>query len=191
MKKIVSFVVLALWVALWHIHAQDQQDQKKLLREQRREERRAQEERQDSLLFSQAFQAINNKAFTLEANQVVFKYGQTAFVSSNTNFVSVNDDQAVVQIAFNIPAAGPNGLGGITVQGSVSGYQVTTDKSGNVYVAMNVIGAAISAAVNITLYSGSNQASVTVNPNFNSNQLTLNGQLVPSSQSTVFQGSTF
>lgn len=191
MKKIVSFVVLALWVALGHIHAQDQQDQKKLLREQRREERRAQEERQDSLQFSQAFQAINNKAFTLEANQVVFKYGQTAFVSSNTNFVSVNDDQAVVQIAFNIPAAGPNGLGGITVQGSVSGYQVTTDKSGNVYVSMNVIGAAISAAVNITLYSGSNQASVTVNPNFNSNQLTLNGQLVPSSQSTVFQGSTF
>lgn len=191
MKKIVSFVVLALWVALGYIHAQDQQDQKKLLREQRREERRAQEERQDSLQFSQAFQAINNKAFTLEANQVVFKYGQTAFVSSNTNFVSVNDDQAVVQIAFNIPAAGPNGLGGITVQGSVSGYQVTTDKSGNVYVAMNVIGAAISATVNITLYSGSNQASVTVNPNFNSNQLTLNGQLVPSSQSTVFQGSTF
>lgn len=191
MKKIVSFVVLALWVALGHIHAQDQQDQKRLLRELRREERRAQEERQDSLQFSQAFQAINNKAFTLEANQVVFKYGQTAFVSSNTNFVSVNDDQAVVQIAFNIPAAGPNGLGGITVQGSVSGYQVTTDKSGNVYVAMNVIGAAISAAVNITLYSGSNQASVTVNPNFNSNQLTLNGQLVPSSQSTVFQGSTF
>lgn len=191
MKKIVSFVVLALWVALGHIHAQDQQDQKKLLREQRREERRAQEERQDSLQFSQAFQAINNKAFTLEANQVVFKYGQTAFVSSNTNFVSVNGDQAVVQIAFNIPAAGPNGLGGITVQGSVSGFQVTTDKSGNVYVAMNVIGAAISATVNITLYSGSNQASVTVNPNFNSNQLTLNGQLVPSSQSTVFQGSTF
>lgn len=191
MKKIVSFVVLALWVALGHIHAQDQQDQKKLLREQRREERKAQEERQDSLQFSQAFQAINNKAFTLEANQVVFKYGQTAFVSSNTNFVSVNGDQAVVQIAFNIPAAGPNGLGGITVQGSVSGFQVTTDKSGNVYVAMNVIGAAISAAVNITLYSGSNQASVTVNPNFNSNQLTLNGQLVPSSQSTVFQGSTF
>ena len=191
MKKIVSFVVLALWVALGHIHAQDQQDQKKLLREQRREERRAQEERQDSLQFSQAFQAINNKAFTLEANQVVFKYGQTAFVSSNTNFVSVNDDQAVVQIAFNIPAAGPNGLGGITVQGSVSGYQVTTDKSGAVHVVMNVIGAAISAAVNITLDSGSNQASVTVNPNFNSNQLTLNGQLVPSSQSTVFQGSTF
>ena len=191
MKKILSFVVLDLWEAHAHIHAQDQQDQKRLLREQRREERRAQEERQDSLQFSQAFQAINNKAFTLEANQVVFKYGQTAFVSSNTNFVSVNDDQAVVQIAFNIPAAGPNGLGGITVQGSVSGYQVTTDKSGNVYVAMNVIGAAISAAVNITLYSGSNQASVTVNPNFNSNQLTLNGQLVPSSQSTVFQGSTF
>lgn len=188
MRRIVSFVVLALWVALGQIHAQNQ---KKLLREQRREERKAQEERQDSLQFSQAFQAVNNRAFTLEANQVVFKYGQTDFVSSNTNFVSVHGDQAVVQIAFNVPAAGPNGLGGITVQGSVSGYRVTTDKTGNVYVAMNVMGTAISATVNITLYNGGNQASVTVNPNFNSNQLTLNGQLIPSSQSTVFQGSTF
>lgn len=105
--------------------------------------------------------------------------------------MSVHGDQAVVQIAFNVPAAGPNGLGGITVQGSVSGYRVTTDKTGNVYVAMNVMGTAISATVNITLYNGGNQASVTVNPNFNSNQLTLNGQLIPSSQSTVFQGSTF
>lgn len=188
MRRIVSFVVLALWVALGQIHAQNQ---KKLLREQRCEERKAQEERQDSLQFSQAFQAVNNRAFTLEANQVVFKYGQTAFVSSNTNFVSVHGEQAVVQIAFNVPAAGPNGLGGITVQGSVSGYRVTTDKTGNVYVAMNVMGTAISATVNITLYNGGNQASVTVNPNFNSNQLTLNGQLIPSSQSTVFQGSTF
>ena len=188
MKKIVSFAVLALWVSFGYAQTQNQ---KKLLREQRREERRAQEERQDSLQFCQAFQAINDRAFTLEANQVVFKYGQTAFVSSNTNFVSVNGDQAVVQIAFNVPSAGPNGLGGITVQGSVSGYQVTTDNTGNVYVAMNVMGAAISATINITLYSGGNQASVTVNPNFNSNQLTLNGQLVPSSQSTVFQGATF
>lgn len=46
MRRIVSFVVLALWVAFGQIHAQNQ---KKLLREQRREERKAQEERQDSL----------------------------------------------------------------------------------------------------------------------------------------------
>ena len=98
---------------------------------------------------------------------------------------------AVVQIAFNGASSGLNGLGGITVKGSVSGYRVKTDKAGNVYVSMNVVGTAVSATVSITLYNGSNQASVTVNPNFNSNRLTLNGKIVPFSQSTVFQGTAY
>ena len=60
----------------------------------------------DSLLFEEAKQAMNEKQFTLEADQVVFKYGQMAYVNSNTNFVSVNGDDAVVQVAFNIPVSG-------------------------------------------------------------------------------------
>lgn len=51
-----------------------------------------------------------------------------AYVNSNTNFVSVKGDKAVVQVAFNIPVGGPNGIGGVTVDGSVSDYEVKTDK---------------------------------------------------------------
>ena len=81
-------------------------------KEPTKEEKKALQERLDSLQYEEALKAVNAKEFTLEADQVVFKYGQTAYVSSNTNFVSVMGEDAVVQVAFNIPFSGPNGLGG-------------------------------------------------------------------------------
>ena len=41
----------------------------------------------DSIMFLMAEKAVIDKGFTLEADKVEFKYGQTAFVNSNTNFV--------------------------------------------------------------------------------------------------------
>ena len=151
-------------------------------------ERKAIQEKLDSLMYVEAEKAISDKDFTLEADKVEFKYGQTAFVNSNTNFVSVTGDKSVVQVAFNVPVSGPNGIGGITLDGNISNYEVKKDKKGNINVSINVMGTGISALVNISLYSGSNKASVTITPNFNSNRLTLTGVIVPSSSSRVFKG---
>ena len=178
MRKLVSVMMIVLSVMAGHIQAQ----------ELTRAEKKALQERLDSLLFVEAEQAINDKEFTLEADQVVFKYGQTAYVSSNTNFVSVKGENAVVQVAFNIPASGFNGLGGITVDGTVSGYEIRKDKKGNISVSMNVMGIGISARVDIHMTRGSNDASVTISPNFNPNRLTLNGVVLPAERSNVFKG---
>lgn len=61
-----------------------------------------------------------------------FKYGTSAFVSSNTNFVGLDGDKAVVQVAFNVPFSGPNGLGGITVDGNASNYKVNAARKSKV-----------------------------------------------------------
>ena len=136
-------------------------------------------------------QAIEAKEFVLEADQVSFKSGSTAQVSSNTNFVAVQGDKAVVQVAFDIPVSGPNGLGGVTVSGSTSDYRQSVDKKGNIRVSMNVIGTGISAQVYINLPNGGNQASVDISPNFNSRRITLRGELLPLSEGNIFQGRTF
>ncbi|WP_299229461.1 DUF4251 domain-containing protein [uncultured Bacteroides sp.] len=180
MRIIVSlFMLFALMVG--NVHAQE-------FNEMTSAEKKIIQEKLDSLMFVEAEKAISEKDFTLEADKVVFKYGQTAFVESSTNFVSVNGDKSVVQVAFNIPASGPNGLGGITLDGTVSNYEVKKDKKGNIQVSMNVLGTGISAMVDISLYSGSNKASVTILPNFSSNRMTLNGIIIPSSKSRVFKG---
>lgn len=144
----------------------------------------------DSIMSLMAEKAVIDKGFTLEADKVEFKYGQTAFVNSNTNFVSVNGDNAVVQVAFNVPALGPNGLGGITLEGIISNYKVNKDKKGNIDISMNVTGTGISARLTISLFAESNRASVTILPNFNSNRITLVGVIVPSHMSKVFKGSS-
>lgn len=145
---------------------------------------------QDSIDYVNAANALENLDFVLEADQIQFKRGGLAFVSSITNFISLSDSKAVVQIApFN--GGGPNGVGGITVEGTASNIKMKTEKNGNVFFSMNVMGAGISASVDIWLYKGGNSATVTVNPNFHSNRITLNGRLVPTALSEVFKGSSF
>ncbi len=145
---------------------------------------------QDSIDYVNAANALENLDFVLEADQIQFKRGGLAFVSSTTNFISLSDSKAVVQIApFN--GGGPNGVGGITVEGTASNIKMKTEKNGNVFFSMNVMGAGISASVDIWLYKGGNSATVTVNPNFHSNRITLNGRLVPTALSEVFKGSSF
>ena len=180
MRIIISLFMLLTLMA-GNVHAQE-------FEELTGAERKAIQEKLDSLMYVEAEKAISDKDFTLEADKVEFKYGQTAFVNSNTNFVSVTGDKSVVQVAFNVPASGPNGIGGITLDGNISNYEVKKDKKGNINVSMNVMGTGISALVNISLYSGSNKASVTITPNFNSNRLTLTGVIVHSSSSRVFKG---
>ncbi len=197
MKRIFSMLVLFSFIlgSITQMQAQTNKAAEKDEKKEERKEKKAARLAKDSIMgeaaFNNAMQAITNQSFVLEANSVQPLNGRVYFVNSNTNFVSLNDGQAMVQIASNSPYPGPNGLGGITVQGSASNLQVKQEKNGNVYVSMNVQGVFLSATVNLVLYSGSNNAMVTVDPNFSGNDLTMNGTLVPYSESNVFQGMTY
>lgn len=193
MKKFIALLGLILLSANTILFAQEsnvtpRDADRKAEKKAEKSKLRAEKEAEERATYELALQALNNKRFVLEADQVIFKRGQTAFVSSNTNFVMLNGQRATVQVAFNTPYPGPNGIGGVTVDGTTSDVKVTTDKRGNVNCNFSVQGIGISAQVFITLTNGGNNATVTINPNFNSNTLTLSGNLVPLNQSDVFKG---
>ena len=144
----------------------------------------------DSIASIQAIAAIRNKDFVLEADNVTFRSGNTVLVNSTTNFISVKGNRAVVQISPSNYASGPNGVGGVTVQGTISGYQIKTDKKDRVYLSMNVNGIGISAQIELFISPGSNYAQATVYPNFNSNTVWIQGTVVPYDSSNVFEGSS-
>lgn len=144
----------------------------------------------DSLAGIQAAAALRNQDFVLEANQVTFRSGMTAFVNSNTNFISVKGNRAVVQISPNNFASGPNGVGGVTVDGMISGMQTKVDSKGQINMSFNVMGIGINAQIEIYMFPGSNQASATVYPNFNSNTLWIQGNIVPYENSDVIEGNS-
>ena len=176
MKRIVSFIVVlaVAMCGMTQVMAQKSitKEAKKVEREIKKQERLAQDAVEGQEEFNAAVQAINNQSFVLEANNIQPMNGQ-------------------VQIASNSPYPGPNGLGGITVQGSASNIQTKQDDKGNVYLNMNVQGVFISATVSLMLTNGTNNATVTVDPNFSGRNLRMTGTLLPYSQSNIFQGTTY
>ncbi len=156
----------------------------------RSEQRRELDALTDSIAGIQAAAAVQNRDFVLEADQVTFKNGNTVFVNSNTTFISVKGNRAVVQISPSNFSSGPNGLGGVTVDGSISGMQRMVDKKGRTTVSFNVMGIGINAQIEIYMVPGTNRASATIYPNFNSNTVWVEGDIVPYENSDVFEGAS-
>lgn len=177
-------------VVMAQMTRQERREAWKEARAQRRAEQKALEEVQDSVAFIKAVEALKAGNWVLEADNVVFRNGMLRFVSSNTNYVAIQNGQGTVQTAFNNFVYSPNGLGGVTVQGQVSDKEIRQDKDGNIFMNFSIFGGAISATLNLTLTGGTNEASVYISPNFNGNTLTMNGNLVPYDEATVFEGTT-
>ena len=192
MKKIIALMMLVFIGASTAMYAQESKSEnRRAERKAQRDAEKAREKREEARAYADAVQAINNRKFVLEADRITFKRGRSAFVTSNTNFVLLNGEKASVQVAFNGPYAGPNGIGGITVDGRVGEVKTATDKKGNVTCSFSVMGVGISAQVSIRLTHDTNNASVTINPNFNSNRLSLDGKVIPLSESSVYKGLSF
>ena len=145
---------------------------------------------QDSLSYVEAMNAIDSMDFVFEANMLVFKRGGTARVYSNLNFISVKGDQALIQVSPVDSGGGPNGVGGVTVDGRIINVERRVDKRGNTTLSINVMGRAISASVTFTIPKGGNNTSVRISPTLNSNTITLYGEIVPRDQSNIFKGIT-
>lgn len=185
MKKV---SLLLLTVLLFTAGCSTVKTQDQAGRQADKEARKAAEEAEEMALFEQAVQALTDKNFVLEADRVEFKRGRFVYVTPSTNFVSLDGDRATIQLAFNGAFAGPNGIGGITVDGNASNIEMKTDKKGNVTFSMMVQGVAVSANVTFRMTKGSNKCTATVSPNFNSNRISFTGSLYPTEQSNVFKG---
>ena len=127
----------------------------------------------------------------LEGDELTLKHGEHGYVNSTTNFIALHDGKTTVQISPFQSGGGPNGVGGITVEGTPTGLKMETDKKGITRLSMNVTGNGISAQVTVTLSPSDNRATATIISNFNSLNVTLDGRLVPFKESSVFKGTTF
>lgn len=191
MKKGITFVAMLL-VAAFGTTCLAQTSQQAKTRKELRDEKRAQYKAEEKLMneldYHNAATAIKNQQFVVEADQLILRNGQNVFVNSGTNFLLVNKDRGTVQVAFNTALSGPNGIGGVTVDGGISDMKTETDKHGNINCSFSIQGVGISAQIFVKLYYGSNDANVTVSPNFNSNELSMSGELVSIDDSSIFKG---
>jgi len=135
----------------------------------------------DKTAFMKAENSLKRGYFVLLADNVqVGNMGYRHYdINSNSNFVLVQQDGGIVQVAFNTGNPGANGLGGITCRGKISNQRITTDKKGNVQMSYHLMGSNVSADVHITLYKGSSRAVAIINPTMRGPQITIYGNIQP------------
>lgn len=197
MNRVLFLVIVLLLCVATTVDAQqtrkERRDAKREAIKKKRAAERVKEMQLDSIAFLKALDAIENNSFVLEADNIMFPTGIIRYVTSATNYVQVVGNEGILQTAFSnfSYSPSPNGLGGVTVDGKISTPKISKDEHGNVHYEFSITGIAVSATIMITLTGGTNEASAYISPNFNGNNITMTGHIVPYDESVVFQGITW
>lgn len=153
---------------------------KELTKAQKKAIEKRNNEIKDSLNHEAAAAAMKRGYYVLMADRMLMRGRSFMNPMPNTNFLLVQGDNAVIQLASNSGRPGFNGLGGITVEGRITGLRGgDIDKKGRLNYDFSVSGPAVSAHVQLTLYKEDNQAVAIISPNFWSGSLTVYGHIVP------------
>ena len=149
-------------------------------KKERKERIKKDKEIVDSIYHLKAESAADDGYFVLQATEVRNSYGQYELgLNDNTNFLLMQGDKGIFQVAFNNMNAGANGLGGVTLHGNISHKELKLDKKGNTIITYTMVGRRMNASVTITLFKGSDQAIADVYPTLGNGRISLRGRLVP------------
>lgn len=156
-------------------------------RKEKKEQRRAVRDSLENVAYMQAVAAIQDTLLVLEADQAFDSKGAMVNVESTLNFVKIEKDRCVFQLAFPF-LIGPNGVGGITLDGSLTNYEVKVDKKGRTHLSASSFGNSLNADIRMTLVEGSSRVEATVSAATLSYNLRFSGELKHIYESNSFEG---
>lgn len=171
-------------------HLLNAQESKKT-RAELRKEKKEQREKETAVKKELMLSILESRQWVLEANVLQDRYGQSYIMDSNLNFVGVSGETGTIQLGVS-DEMGLNGVGGITLDGSVKTYKLDPGKKPNSGITLEL---SISGAVmgHITVQfniSADGSASATVT-SMDGGRLTYRGEIKPLSESSVYKGSSF
>ena len=143
---------------------------------------------ENEIAFQSALGLVKSRHFVMEATKLSMPDGSSLAVFSDVNYVMMKGDRAVVQSTPGI-SGGPNGMGGITLEGMVVDLRETVDKRGNLSLKFTVMSTGGSAEVELKLLTGGNSANATITPKMRTtNRVIMFGRIVDPEKSRVFKG---
>ncbi len=161
------------------------QDTEKLSKSEKKELKKKQSEEQKRAIVS----LLQSKAWVIEAYTVLDRYGKSFQLNPTLNFVGVKENEGVLQLGFN-GLIGWNGVGGVTIDGDVTKYEVIVGKDNQgPTVNLRFQGRGVGSATIIVSVNLSGQASARVSGDFG-DRITFTGTLVSLEESVVYKGQT-
>lgn len=183
LKYLSAFILVIIMAGnLTEIYAQDFMNDAKVTRKEKKEARKAQ-------LFAN-FKAIDtllqNKTFVIEAQFLQDRYGMNIPVTSNLNFIRVEPETVVLQTGNNV-GMGYNGVGGVTAEGSLSNYKISSDEK---HLSHMVTFSAITqiGTYDIRMMVGADATVTASITGLTRGELTYKGNLVAPYNSRVYKG---
>lgn len=185
MRKLI-IIVFAVWMALPAFTQDLSKKEQKQLAKELKKEQKAEKVAQTAVVVDAM---VEYRRFVLEVNTLKDKRGNSLQVSSSINFIAADSLTGVIQVGSNT-YIGRNGVGGVTVDGTISDYKyVKNEKNGSysiTYYLRTVVG---SYDVRITAYPDS-RADADVTSTTWGDKLRYSGFLVPPGISRVFKGTS-
>lgn len=118
----------------------------------------------DDAAFAKASNSLRRGYFVLLADYI--QRGRAGYrhydISSNSNFLLVQDEDAIFQYAINSGRSGANGLGGWTAKGKVRNKRISYAKNGDVLLQFQILGQYINSDVQLKLYHNNNYAEMRI-----------------------------
>ena len=108
--------------------------------------------------YAKASNSLRRGYFVLLANSVDMGVHHCTGLNETANYLLVQDNDGIIQFAFNTYRSGPNGIGGITVKGTVRDKKIKYDDNGDVHLEYQLVSKKETAYVYITLFHNSNRA---------------------------------
>ena len=178
-----KILVFCIGLFLFAINGSVAQEHKKLSKKEKKELKKQQQIEQKKALVD----LLNSKAWVIEAHTVYDRYNQSYQLNPTINFVGVNGDEGALQLGFD-GLIGWNGVGGVTIDGKVTDYEINEGKSKsspavNLRFRGRVVG---SATINVTI-NLSGQATARVNGDFG-DRITFSGMIKSLEDSSVYKG---
>ncbi len=132
----------------------------------------------DDVAFAKASNSLRRGYFVLLAENIqIGRMGYRHYgINSNSNFVLVQDEDGIIQCAFNTGRPGANGLGGWTGRGYVRNKTIKYDKNGDVHLQYQLVGGNVNVDVFITLYHNSEYAMAHITGGA---EMTIYGRILP------------
>lgn len=179
MKKIISILIILSFC--FQLNAQETKSRKEI-----KAERKAQEKAEQEAHRVVQEQWVQDTAFVLEAQRVSNKTGEVFQLNSTINFVYVNKNKATIQLGFN-QLVGWNGVGGITISGKITKYEIDIEKKDKpIFIRMSIQGSAGMQDLSIWISSNGNGEATIVD--MRGNRIRFSGDIVSVADARTFKG---
>ncbi len=183
MKRFTGIILAVLLALPAFTQELSKKEQKQLEKELKKEQKAEELAKQAEVVRAM----VEYHKFVLEVNSLKDKRGNSLQVSSKINFIASDSITGVIQVGSNT-YIGSNGVGGVTVEGSITEYKYSANKNGGSYYITYYLRTPVgSYDVRITAYTDG-RANADVSSTTWGNKLRYSGYLVPIGISRVFKG---